>query len=135
MDECKPLVCGDVVKFGTSHPELLLSDGSPGKPLKEVCGFDIFSVGSFTVEYSWVDNWGLRGVATRTINVRQSCASPEFVCVADITVCSVGGGYCPGDPLLYEDVAPPEDTAPVLLLNVVDGVVAGAYTRPLSGST
>ena len=123
-------VCGADVKFGTSHPEL------GGNHLSQVCGFDVFSVGSFPVEYSWVDTWGLRRVATRTVNVRQWCAAPEFVCIVDDTICSVGGGFCPGDPVLAEDdAAPPEDTPALLLLNMVPGVVGAEAGGVLRSST
>jgi len=65
-------------------------------------------------------------MATRTINVLQVCDAPEFVCVADNTLCSTAG-FCIGDPVGEEDNTP-EDTAPVLLLNTVVDVI-GAEVR------
>jgi len=53
--------------------------------------------------------------------MRQVCAAPEFVCIADNTLCSKGE-FCAGDPVGAEDEAP-EDTPAVLRLNTVPGVV------------
>jgi hypothetical protein len=113
-------VCGDDIKFGTSHPTF------GGSHLADVCGFNVNEVGSFTIEYAWTDNWGLRGSATRTINVLQVCDAPEFVCISDKTLCSTGG-FCIGDPVGVVDDTP-EDMAPVLSLNNVVDVI-GAEVR------
>ena len=99
-----------------------------GRDLSEVCGFTTRVAGTFTIDYSFVDDAGQLARVTRQIIVRPDCGK-ERLCdnkkVNEETgleefVCSKGD-FCEGD--LIEDEAETVDYAPVIELAVVPGVV------------
>ena len=106
------------------------------RDLAAVCGFTTKVAGTFTIEYSFVDDAGQQSRVSRQIIVKPDCGKtvnpnnglPEFLCdnkelndqgLLDY-VCSVNN-YCAGD--LTDDVVELVDVFPTLNVNVVPGVI------------
>jgi len=116
--------------FAESH----VTYGNPG--LAAVCGFTTKVAGTFTIEYSFVDDAGQQSRVSRQIIVKPDCAKvvnenngmPNFLCENKERndegllnyVCSVNN-YCAGD--LTDDIVELVDVFPTLTLKTVPGVI------------
>ena len=107
------------------------------RDLSDVCGFTTRVAGTFTIEYSFVDDAGQKASVTRQIIVKPDCGrilnpnnnKPEFLCEnkkldpetgLEDYVCSKNN-FCEGD--LVESESELVDDPPVITLTTVPGVI------------